>query len=148
MKMTGLSGRNIAYQLDLDQLTINRVIKWYRLSSSIKNGQRPGRPKKLSKCDHRYLINNLKKDRHSNLQDITKEVLSKPSLSTIRHTLHDANLNSRIATKKPFICARNQKKRLEFALKYQHLTVEDWKHIIWTDESTFEIGKNTWQIHV
>jgi hypothetical protein len=28
------------------------------------------------------------------------------------------------------------------------LTVEDWKHIIWTDESTFEIGKNTQQIRV
>jgi transposase len=148
MKMAGQSGRNIAIQLGLVQSTVNRIIKHHMISGSVKNNLRPGRLQKLSKRDHRHLLMNVKKNRRLTLQEITKEIPSQPSLSTIRRTLHDANLNNRIAIKKPFICARNQAKRLAFALKYQHLTVEDWKHILWTDESTFEIGKNTQQVRI
>ena len=143
MKKVGLSGRNIANRLGLIQLTVNRVIKQHMISGSVQNNPRPGRHKKLSVHDHRHLVNTIKKDRCLTLRDITEEMPSKPSLSIIRHTLHDANINSRISVKKSFICARNQAKRLAFALKHQSLTVKDWKNVIWTDESIVEIGKNT-----
>lgn len=148
MKSTGLSGRKIANQFGLVQSTVNRIVKRYKTSGSTENNLRPGRPKKLSERDCRHLVNNVKKNRRLILQDITTEMPSGPSLSTIRRSLHEADLNSCIAAKKPFICARNEEKRLDFAIKYQNLTVEDWKHVIWTDESTFEIGKNTRQVRV
>ena len=31
---------------------------------------------------------------------------------------------------------------MTFAKQHQYWTVEQWKKVIWTDESTFEIGKN------
>lgn len=31
--------------------------------------------------------------------------------------------------------------RLQFAREHVNWTVEDWKNVIFTDESTFEIGK-------
>ena len=148
LRRTGLSGRKIADQLGLIQSTVNRVIKRYKTSGSTENDSRPGRPQKLSECDNRHLVNNIKKNRRSILQDITNEMVSQPSLSTVQRALHEVGLDSRIAAKKPFICARNEEKRLAFALKYQKLLAQDWKHIIWTDESTFEIGKNTRQIRV
>ena len=148
LKKSGLSGRNIASKLNLNQSTVNRIIKWYAITSSIKNKQRSGRPKKISEDDHKNLLNIIEKNRRITLQDIAKEITSKPSKSTICQALHDANFHSRIAAKKPFICARNQEKRLAFVLECQNFTIEDWKHIVWTDESIFEIGRNTRQIHV
>jgi hypothetical protein len=37
--------------------------------------------------------------------------------------------------KKPALSAKNAKARLEFAKRHQHWTVEDWKHVIWSDEA-------------
>jgi hypothetical protein len=37
--------------------------------------------------------------------------------------------------KKPLFSAVHHKKRLAFALKYQNWTVEDWKRVIWSDET-------------
>jgi DDE superfamily endonuclease len=37
--------------------------------------------------------------------------------------------------KKPLLSAVHRKKCLAFALKYQNWTVEDWKRIIWSDET-------------
>ena len=148
MRMAGLSGRDIASNLGLIQSTVNRVIKRHETSGSVENGPRSGRPKMLTERDNRHLINNMKKDRRSTIRELGEELPSKPSQATVRLSLHHYNFHSRIAAKKPFICARNQGKRLEFALKHQNLTVEDWKHVIWSDESSFETGKNSKQIRV
>ena len=45
----------------------------------------------------------------------------------------------RIARRRPFLKDIDRVQRLEYALKYQHWTVEDWKRIIWTDESSFHV---------
>ena len=37
----------------------------------------------------------------------------------------------------------NCKKRLQFVKEYLDWTVEDWKRVIWTDESSFETGKRS-----
>jgi hypothetical protein len=62
--------------------------------------------------------------------------------------LHEHNINSRIAAKKPFINDVNQARRLAFALEHRNLTADDWKNVLWTDESSFEIGKNSRQVRV
>ena len=37
--------------------------------------------------------------------------------------------------KKPFLSIMYRKKCLSFALKYKEWTVEDWKRVIWSDET-------------
>ena len=100
MSTAGLSGRNIADQLGLVPSTVNKVIKRYKDSGSTENSTRSGRPKKITERDYRHLVSNVKKDRRSTLQDITNKMPSKVSLSTIRRTLHERSINSRIAAKK------------------------------------------------
>ena len=78
LKKSGLSGRNIASKLNLNQSTVNCIIKWYAITSSIKNKQRSGRPKKISEDDHKNLLNIIEKNRRITLQDIAKEITSKP----------------------------------------------------------------------
>ena len=47
-----------------------------------------------------------------------------------------------LAQKKPFLRDDHRRRRLKFALQHQNWTFEEWKKVIWTDESTFEIGKS------
>jgi hypothetical protein len=67
---------------------------------------------------------------------------------TIRHTLHDNGIFSRIAVKKPFLIAQHMSWQLDFARQYHEWCIADREHICWTDESTFEIGKYSRQVHV
>ena len=40
-----------------------------------------------------------------------------------------------VKKKKPLLSVNCRKRRLAFALKYQHWTMEDWKRVIWSDET-------------
>ena len=58
---------------------------------------------------------------------------------TVARRLSEAGLHARIAAKKPFVSAKNIKKRLEFAKAHAHWTEKDWKKVLWTDESKFNL---------
>ena len=49
-------------------------------------------------------------------------------------------LGSYIAAEKPGLHAENVARRLEWAMKHKDLMVEDWKCVIWSDESSIWIG--------
>ncbi|CAJ0959886.1 unnamed protein product [Ranitomeya imitator] len=65
------------------------------------------------------------------------------STSTVKRRLWDAGLQVRVAKKKPYLRLANKRKRLIWAKEYRHWTEEDWKRVLWTDESKFEVfGSN------
>ena len=53
----------------------------------------------------------------------------------MRNTLKEASLKAVVKKKKPLLSVSHRKKRLVFALKYQHWTMEDWKRVLWSDET-------------
>jgi len=52
-------------------------------------------------------------------------------------------MSKRIAAMKPFINDKQQAKRLRWAKDHIRWTMTDWERIIWTDESSVEIGKES-----
>lgn len=66
------------------------------------------------------------------------ELLMSTSIRTICHCLHkDLGLPVWHAAKKLLLMAIMKKKRLTFTHKYKNWTPEDWKKVMFTDESTF-----------
>jgi hypothetical protein len=65
------------------------------------------------------------------------------SASIVKKALHDVGFYSSIAQKKPFLYDKHRARRLEFAKEHQKWRIEDWKKVIWTYESTFEVGKSS-----
>jgi transposase len=60
------------------------------------------------------------------------------SVRTIRHRLQtELGLPARHAAKKPFLNERMRKKRIIFCQKYITWTADDWKKVLFSDESTF-----------
>ena len=70
--------------------------------------------------------------------DITGSRISRFTVSRI---LAHNGIHNRIARTKPFISKTNQQKRLTFAREHANWTVEDWKNVMFSDESSFELGK-------
>jgi transposase len=64
------------------------------------------------------------------------------TVRTIQRVLHvEMGLSSRRCAKKPFLNIRMKEKRLAFARAHQHWTVDDWKMVMFSDESHFFLWK-------
>ena len=57
------------------------------------------------------------------------------SADTVRSALKDNGLRAVIKKKKPRLFARHKRQRLEFAKVHKDWTIEDWKKVIWSDET-------------
>jgi len=71
-------------------------------------------------------------------------------MTTLRRRQSEAGLASCVAAEKPGLSAENVVKRLEWAQRYKDWTVEHWKKVIWSDESSIWIGVSPcrqWVIH-
>ena len=55
--------------------------------------------------------------------------------STIRKILKQEGLKAIAKVKKPYLKPQHKRHRLEFANEYKYWTVEDWKRVIWSDET-------------
>ena len=54
---------------------------------------------------------------------------------TVRRCLKKAGMRSVTKKKAPLVQQRHRVARMKFALKYQYWTIEDWKWVLWSDET-------------
>ena len=94
---------------------------------------------KLSPRDKRAIFMQIQSGRAENAvkvaQNLNSTLPSPVSVKTIRNALKKDDFVAVVKKKKPFLSKHHRRQRLAFALKYQHWTVEDWKRVIWSDET-------------
>ena len=66
---------------------------------------------------------------------INSIILNPVCTQTVRNMLKEEGYVAVTKKKKPLLIARHRKQCLRFALKYREWTVEDWKRVIWSDET-------------
>ena len=101
----------------------------------------PGRPTILSSSDIRHANRLIGTGTADNtvqvtkvLQNIKNQTFS--SQTTCNH-MRKAGFKAKTKIKKPLLKSDHKKARLEFAIAHQHWTVEDWKRVVWSDETKF-----------
>ena len=114
----------------------------------LQNAPRSGRQLKLNERAVWHLGLTIHRDQHQSLANITQTInsaLPSPvSPNTVRIALKTRlGMSKRIAAMKPFINDKQQVKRLQWAKDDIHWTMTNWERIIWTDESSVEIGKES-----
>lgn len=137
----GKSNREIAKLLKLPRRTVDYNVQKYESSGSVSNKKRTGRPKTTTPAEDLRIIITSKRDRRKTAPEIAAEVnvsRQKPvSVTTVKRRLRQAGLYGRIAMRKPLLRKGNKVKRLTWAREHKDWTVEDWKKVLWTDESKF-----------
>jgi len=132
----GLSSRKITAQLGVSRATIDRIREKSRTDIQKSRG---GRPTKLSATDKRRLLRKITSGKADNAVQLTRELRDVSNINisaqTVRRALKEAGLKAATKKKKPRLLPRHVRQRLDFATKYQHWTVEDWKRVIWSDET-------------
>lgn len=143
LRNEGLKIRYISERLKIPKSSVADAIKRFGETHSNEDKKRSGRPRVTSKAEDQSIILTSKMNRKLTATNIRSEFIDshKKSVSTatIKRRLCGAQLNGRVATKKPLLRRGNKKKRLNWARKHKNWTIDDWKKVLWTDESKFEL---------
>ena len=67
-----------------------------------------------------------------NLQDMTGESIS---VRTVRRAFKKAGMRAVVKRKRPLLTKWHGKARMDFALAHKDWTMEDWKRVVWSDET-------------
>lgn len=139
---TGKSQVEIARILGVSRKGVQTTLNRHSETNSYSDRKRSGRPKKTTKIDDRQIEVLSKRSRMKTAPDIAAEInqsLDKSiSVSTVKNRLRSAGLFGRVAARKPYLSSENKRKRLAWAKLHKNWTIEDWKQVLWSDESKFE----------
>ena len=142
LSKAGKSQREIANLMHCSQKPIQNALINYDFKTFQGRNARREYKRKTTKREDRYIKRVLKQNHDLPLKYIANKIDSNISESTLRRRRSEAGLNSYVAAVKPGLRDENVAARLQWALHYKDWTVEDWKKVIWSDESSVWVGAN------
>lgn len=105
--------------------------------------KRSGRPKMLTSPQRKRLIEWATLDsssRRLSLTEIARQAGIQDSSKLLQRTFAQEGYHRRVARQKPFLNAVSKGRRLEWPQLHAEWTILDWARVLWTDESSFNIG--------
>ncbi|KAH9376034.1 hypothetical protein HPB48_004189 [Haemaphysalis longicornis] len=121
----------------------NRIVRAYRTEGRLENLPRSHRPRVTNDSDDERIVAAARQDPKLTAKAIRNDLRLAASTQVIRERLHSAGLRSRVAAQKPLFSAQIRSRRLVFAREHQTWTAEEWRSVIFTDESMFNKRDST-----
>ena len=125
--------------------------RWYTEWSSdgdFSRKAKSGRPRKLTKSEEHHLILQAKRNKFTTIQELIVDSDLDICHDTCVKILRENGLFSCRVKLKQYISPLNRTQRREWYTKYGHWTVQQWKNVIFSDESAFLIQKAANQLRV
>ena len=137
----GMSNRQNASLHGVGRRQVNALIQRYNAGEPLARRSGSGRPRITTSHQDKKVILDIKR----NPKLCARSILSnnpgiKASESTIcRRIKESGEFGSFFTVKKPVITEINRIKRLKWAREHKNWTNEQWRQVLWTDESPFEL---------
>ena len=130
--------REISKIVGVSISTISRIMKMKKETGSLTPKRKGGRKRKTTPKDNAYLIRESVKDPRKT-SDAIKTTLGEKrieiSSSTIRRRLLEVWRKAYRPVKKQLLTKTMKTKRYKWGLKYKNWTEEDWRRVIFSDET-------------
>ena len=118
--------------------TISRALKL----EFVEDGERSGRPVEITEAREQEVPDTVRKDRNGREKPV--ELIAHEttmSAMSVYRILNKHGFNKVEPTYKPGLTPAIKAARYAFALRYQHWIIEDWKKVIWSDETSVVLGQ-------
>ena len=135
----GMSSNAIASLHGVGRSQVRTVIKKFLQGQKVTRKGGPGRPRKTTPNQDRKIVSDVKRNPRLSCRDI-QSINSDLNVSTAtvrRRIVETGEFGSYFTTRKPFISKINRQKRLAWAKAHKNWTVDEWKRVLWSDESPF-----------
>lgn len=138
------SNRRIAEIMKIGRKQVDLVVSKFKLGEPVERRSGSGRPRITSDGESRLLIRSIMRDREITIDQIKVEI-GRVDLSdaTISRRIHElTGLNSYWKLLKPFVNEFQRRRRVRWCLAHRNWTVEQWRRVMWSDESPFTLSYN------
>jgi transposase len=144
-----LRGEGYTYQQIADRIGaratksgVYKLCKKFEMLGIVTDKERLGRKKITSSQTDRLMTRAVMKDRRKPSKDIAAD-LNESGISvssrTVRRRLWQAGLKAKTPRKKPFLNLKQRRKRVAWAKEHITWTGDQWKKVIFSDESRISI---------
>jgi len=138
-----LGYQKIATQLLLKKSCVAKILKKYKKHGTVADLPVSGQPRCSAPRMDRDIIRKIEENPRLSAPVINVEMKVKYGLqvstATIRNRIREVGLKRRAMKKKPFLSKRHIALRLNWAKKHEKWTLEDWKRVIWSDETKINL---------
>ena len=143
----------IAHRLGISQSAVSRILKRQADTASLSRRRGSGRRRCTSERTDKMIKRLAVVNPFTSASQIREELQELPiipSIRTIRRRLLEKyGISSRKAAKKPLLSPKNVRDRIQFCKKYKAWTFDQWKNVLFSDESTFSqfhaITRRVWR---
>nr|CAH7721353.1 unnamed protein product [Callosobruchus chinensis] len=141
----GLSRHQIANRLNNVRSTVSRTIRRYEETGEVNSRLRTGRPTVSTRRDGRYIAQLARRERsvtvlRSQYQRTFNWVIS---TATNRRRVLASGLRCRRPLRVPLLTTRYRTARLQWARAHQDWLLPQWRNVLFSDESRFELIPGT-----
>ena len=139
----GIPHSDIAKKLGVHRTTVGRIINRFDESGDFYYVRpKTGRPRVLEMRETRVAARILAKSDAANVTELQKKYFQHVGPQTLRRRLKEGGLVCRVRKAKPYLSPIAKERRRRWALEHASWTVEDWKKVVFSDESKFMLFKS------
>ena len=139
----GIKQGAIAARVGLTRATVNSILKRHAATGSLVPGKSSGAPRKTTPRQDRALLRMVRQDRFLSARALTARMRNlygmRAGRTTVNNRLLSRGYRAYRPTTKPLLTANHRRLRLEWAQRWWNLTVAHWQHVIFGDESRFQL---------
>jgi transposase len=149
LKKEGLSCREIAHRVGVSKSSVDRAIQLVKKTGQYTSRKRSGRPRVTTKREDSLIRRVVQRNPFISSADVKTELphVTASTRTIRRRLLVDFKLPCRHAARKPLLNKLQLKKRIAFCKKYKNWTVQQWRNVMFSDESTFcQFGTHVYRV--
>lgn len=130
------STRIAAQRQGVSQSTVSKYAKAHKENIP---PQRAGRPSKISDQTKRKMVRDITNGTLNTAVDVQtmleQDYSIRISAARVRQILRNEGLTGKRKVPKPKLTPHQRAERMDFVMKYQYWTIDDWRRVIWSDET-------------
>lgn len=143
MSHAGLSIHQISAQTGYCRSTVSRLLKRHNDTGSYSRRPGSGSTRVTTAREDRHLVNSAQRSHTVTATRLRQEHLNASgrliSTQTVRNRLHEAGLYARRQCRQVFLLPRHRRARLEWATEHLNWGSNEWRRVLFSDESRFTI---------
>ena len=139
LREQGCTLKDISLKTKVKRRTVQSVLRKWKRHHTIQDLPKAGRPSKLDDRTRRRLTRMILRGDVGTATELAETAaahdIAHITPQAARNVLHDEGLKAMHTIRKPLLTRLNMKTRLEFARVHHDWTVQQWKQVIFSDET-------------